>query len=77
MIKPSRKTLTWGTVTAAIVSACWLAADEGERLDAPNSMLSPASEHALPALPREPTAAGPAHPGSRALPDDHKRGNSH
>jgi len=73
MIKPSRKTLTWATVTAAIVSAWWLAADEGERLDA----ASPMSEHALPALPAAPTGAGPVSPGPRAASAEHRRDGAH
>ena len=77
MIKPNRKALTWGTVTAAVLSAFWLTADEGDRLEGASALLSPASEHALPTLPSAPTAAGSARPMSRALPAERKREAGH
>jgi hypothetical protein len=63
----SLQTLTWGTVAAAIASALWLAAGDAELTDARAGRHGRA-ERAMPPLPGEPTAAGPARAGSWAAP---------
>jgi hypothetical protein len=50
------QTLTWGTVTAAVTSALWLAASDPGW---PESRKSSAGRSSL-QLPKEPTGAGPA-----------------
>ena len=58
----SLRTLTWGTVTAAVASALWLSAGDSALPDSRSVLDS--TLRALKALPSAPTAAGNIHPSA-------------